>query len=79
MPDKTIAAARDHAKVERTVDRDVEGAHAHLDELRKVGVDFDDIVSRQLVDEGVASFAESFDSLVDTITKKSRELSPAAR
>ena len=39
MPDATIEAARDHATPERTVDRDVEGAHALMAELREIGVD----------------------------------------
>ena len=54
MPDETIEAARDHATAARTVDKDVDGAHALLDELREAGVDVDDIVGRELVEEGVA-------------------------
>jgi transaldolase len=70
MPDATLAAARDHARAERTVDRDVEGAHRAMEEIRAAGVDVDDIVSRQLVEEGVDAFAKSFDSLIDTIDEK---------
>jgi transaldolase len=70
MPDATVDAARDHATVARTVDHDVEGAHALLDTLREIGVDFDDIVGRELVEEGVASFAKSFDSMIETIEEK---------
>jgi transaldolase len=79
MPDATIEAARDHATPARTVDKDVDQAHEALRRVREAGIDFDDIVSRQLVDEGVRSFADSFDSLIDTIGKKAAELSPAAR
>src|SRR4051794_5610474 len=74
MPDATVEAARDHATVARTVDRDYAGAHALIDEIKGLGVDFDDIVSRQLVEEGVASFAKSFDSLVETIATKAARL-----
>jgi transaldolase len=70
MPDATVEEARDHATVARTVDQDVPGAHALIAELKEVGVDFDDIVGRQLVEEGVASFAKSFDSMIDTIEQK---------
>jgi transaldolase len=70
MPDATVEAARDHANVARTVDKDVEGAHALIDQLKEVGVDFEDIVGRQLVEEGVASFAKSFDSMIETIEEK---------
>jgi transaldolase len=79
MPDATIEAARDHATPERTVDRDVEGARALVAELREIGVDFEDIVTRQLVDEGVESFAKSYASLLESLERKAAELSPAAR
>jgi transaldolase len=72
MPDETIAAARDHATVARTVDRDVDAARAHLDALREAGVDVDHIVSVELVEEGVASFAKSFDSMIASIGEKAR-------
>ncbi|MGI8921895.1 MAG: transaldolase [Solirubrobacteraceae bacterium] len=79
MPDATIAAARDHATPARTIDRDVEGAHALLAQLRDVGVDVEDIVMRQLVEEGVEAFAKAFDGLIDTIASKVSELAPAAK
>ncbi len=79
MPDATIEAARDHATPDRTVDRDVDGARALIDELREVGVDFDDIVSRQLVDEGVEAFAKAYESLLETLEQKAGELSATAR
>jgi transaldolase len=79
MPDATIEAARDHATPERTVDRDVDSARALMDELREIGVDFEDIVSRQLVDEGVEAFAKAYNSLLETLEQKAGELSAAAR
>jgi transaldolase len=79
MPDATIDAARDHGTAARTVDKDVDEAHRVIERLKEAGIDFDDIVSRQLVDEGVKSFAASFDSLIDTIKEKAASLSPAAR
>jgi transaldolase len=79
MPDATIEAARDHATPERTVDRDVDGARELLRELESIGIDFDDIVLRQLVDEGVQAFAASYDSLLRTLERKASELKAAAR
>jgi transaldolase len=76
MPDATIEAARDHATPERTVDRGVDAARALMAELREVGVDFDDIVLRQLVDEGVKAFGDSYDSLLETLERKAGELAP---
>ena len=74
MPDATIADARDHATPERTIDRDVDAAREHMDLVREVGVDVDDIVCRQLVAEGVDAFATSFDSLIETIERKAAAL-----
>jgi transaldolase len=79
MPDATIEAARDHATPERTVDRDVDGAYKLIGELREIGVDFDDIVSRQLVDEGVEAFGKAYDELLETLERKAAELSAPAR
>ena len=79
MPDATIEAARDHATPQHTVDRDVDGARALMRELAEVGIDVDDIVLRQLVDEGVKAFSESYDSLLETLERKAGELTAAAR
>jgi transaldolase len=79
MPDATIEAARDHAKPERTVDRDVDEARELMRELESIGVDLDDILLRQLVDEGVKAFADSYDSLLETLERKAGELAAAAR
>jgi transaldolase len=74
MPDQTIDAARDHATVARTIDRDVEAAQRLIDAVRDAGVDFNHIVLHELVDEGVRSFADSYHSLIETIAKKARSL-----
>jgi transaldolase len=79
MPDATIEAARDHATPERTVDRDVGGARELIRELESAGVDLDDILLRQLVDEGVKAFADSYDALLQTLERKASELGAAAR
>jgi transaldolase len=79
MPDATIEAARDHAAPARTVDRDVDAARELMGELERAGVDLDDIVLRQLVDEGVRAFADSYDSLLGTLKRKGSELGAATR
>ena len=72
MPDATVEAARDHATVARTVDKDIPAAHQLIDQLREIGVDVDHIVKVELVEDGVASFAKSFDSMIDSIAEKAR-------
>jgi transaldolase len=78
LPDATLVAARDHATVARTVDRGVDEARAHIAALKEAGVDFDHIVDVQLVEEGVASFAKSYDSMIESIARKAAEVAPAA-
>ena len=62
MPDGTVADFLDHGTVARTVDVGVDEARRLEDELAAVGIDMAD-VARVLEEEGVASFAKSFDEL----------------
>ncbi len=73
MPEATIEAFKDHGTVARTADADYAGAQRDLDGLTRVGVDFAD-VGRVLEDEGVASFAKSFDELIQALTDKANKL-----
>lgn len=73
MPDSTLEDFADHGTVARTVDADVEGARRIWSQLSDVGVDLDD-VARTLEDEGVASFAKSFDELVTALETKASEI-----
>jgi transaldolase len=77
MPEETIRAFQDHGKVKAdTVMADVEGAHRLLKELRKAGVDYDDVVET-LELEGVQKFADSFTELLDGVRAKRGELAAA--
>jgi transaldolase len=73
MPDSTIEAFEDHGTIARTIDREVDEAKRTMDGLAAVGIDIDD-VTRVLEDEGVASFAKSFDELLGTLEAKQAEL-----
>lgn len=75
MPDVTIRATRHHAIPARTLDKDVDGAFEVMRSVREAGVDVDDILTSQLVDEGVRAFAESYDSLLTTLDERVGELS----
>jgi transaldolase len=77
MPDKTIDATRDHGTAKRTVDVDVDGAIQTMKEIEAAGVDVEQIVLHELVDEGVESFAKSYQDLLDSIEKKVSELAHA--
>ncbi|MGI8491680.1 MAG: transaldolase, partial [Acidimicrobiales bacterium] len=69
MPDATVEAFEDHGRIARTVDQKVDGAKAHLEALAGVGIDMAD-VAQSLEDEGVASFAKSFDHLLSALEEK---------
>jgi len=74
MPDDTVAAYLDHGTVARTVDADPGAATGALDRIEAAGVDMAD-VARLLEDEGVASFAKSFDELIQKLSDKANALS----
>jgi transaldolase len=73
LPPATLEAFKDHGEVHRTVDLDVAGARAVVDELGRLGVSLDEI-TRVLLVEGLASFAKSFDSLLAGLERKTRAL-----
>jgi transaldolase len=69
MPDGTVDAFLDHGTVARTVDADQAGAADTLQRLRAAGIDLAD-VAVVLEDEGVHSFAKSFDELLQSLADK---------
>lgn len=73
MPEATVGALMDQGVVARTIDQGVDEAKAHLDALAGMGIDMH-AVARLLEDEGVASFAKSFDELQQALTDKASAL-----
>jgi transaldolase len=73
MPETTIAAFDDHGTLARTVDADPQAAERTIAALGEVGVDLADVTAT-LEDEGVHSFAKSFDELIQTLTDKASAL-----
>jgi len=73
MPDSTLEDFEDHGRLERTVDADLPGAHAVIDQLASVGFDMSD-VTKTLEEEGVASFSKSFDELIASLETKAEAL-----
>ncbi len=73
LPPKTIDAFRDHGEVRETLTEDVGVARERLAALGRLGIDLDAITER-LQREGVASFADSFDSLLAAIENERRRI-----
>jgi len=56
-----------------TLGENLSAARDRIAKLQRLGIDLD-AVTRTLQDEGVASFARSFESLLDCIRQKRRQL-----
>ncbi|KON64284.1 transaldolase [Komagataeibacter europaeus] len=69
IPPATFDAFRDHGKVAPTLTQDIEGAKKVMAEAQRLGLDLDG-VTKVLVDEGVASFADAFDDLLGSVAAK---------
>jgi transaldolase len=76
MPRETVEAFQDHGRVERTLDRDVEGARDTLRAFADAGIDYDDVVET-LEREGVEKFAKSFQQLFADVEAKKDALKGA--
>jgi transaldolase len=73
MPPATIDAFRDHGKVARTVDNDLDAAKKQLAAIEAAGVRMKDVTDKLLVD-GLASFQKSFETLIAGLEKKTKAL-----
>lgn len=69
MPPETMDAFRDHGEVANTLEQEVDEARLVLDNLEELGVDLHEI-TEQLQKDGVDSFADAFDSLMNTLEEK---------
>jgi transaldolase len=77
MPESTIAAFSDHGTVARTVDAQVDDARATIAAVEQAGVSMAE-VTRNLELDGVAAFAASFESLLETIKGRLDEIGRSA-
>jgi transaldolase len=75
MPEATLRAFADHGEVARTVDRDPGEAAALLEATAGAGIDLDRITG-ELEREGVQSFCDSYNELIDCIGGKLAALAP---
>jgi transaldolase len=71
LPDKTFEAFLDHGVVKEALTGDVDDAHGILRDLGQLGINIDHVCAR-LLDEGVVSFENAFDSLLASIGTKMR-------
>jgi len=73
MPLETIENFRDHGRVRLSIEDNLEEAHQVFDALEKIGIHYDQ-VTKQLQDEGVQKFADSFHTLFEGIAEKRKPI-----
>lgn len=72
VPPATLDAFRDHGKVRKSLDEDVEGASETMAALERAGVSMQEVTD-QLLEDGVRLFSEAFDKLLATIEDECRK------
>src|SRR5579864_7044560 len=73
IPPATLAAFREHGEVRRSIDENTELAKRQLGQLASAGVSLEQ-VTRELEVEGVEAFIKSFESLLATLARASKEI-----
>ena len=69
VPPRTLEAFRDHGAANVTIDKDMERVRTLFGQLKAEGVSME-VVTQELEDEGVKSFADAFTALLDTIEER---------
>lgn len=72
VPPATLDAFRDHGKVRKSLEEDVEGASETMAALEQAGVSMQEVTD-QLLEDGVRLFSEAFDKLLATIEEECRK------
>jgi transaldolase/glucose-6-phosphate isomerase len=73
MPPSTIKDFLDHGRVRDSLEEDVAAARKVLERLAAAGIDMEQVTDK-LQRDGVASFAKSFQDLLDTIAGRRQEM-----
>ncbi len=73
IPEKTLNAFLDHGVIKEALTGNTADAQMVIDDLMSLGINIDD-VCHKLLEDGVAAFDRSFDSLLQSIEEKSKRL-----
>ena len=73
MPPETFEAYRDHGDPKVRISDDLEGARETFRRLAALGID-EATVSRELEEEGVKKFSDSYDSLLKALVEKEKAM-----
>jgi transaldolase len=78
MPPKTLEAFNDHGTVAETITNDLEGAKQVMRRLPELGIPVEKLIA-ELEAEGVASFAKSYNALLETLESRRQSLAGRSR
>ncbi|MCL4835184.1 MAG: bifunctional transaldolase/phosoglucose isomerase [Caldilineaceae bacterium] len=78
LPLNTLEAFLDHGTVARTIDASLEADRNHLAQLADLGIDLSEVTA-QLQRDGVKSFADAFDELMQSIAEKAASYAGSSR
>ncbi len=73
LPQKTLQNFEDHGEAKLTIEDGLDAARQAMDTLKKLELSIQ-TVTDELEDEGVKSFAKSFESLLETIETKRKQI-----
>ncbi|MGK7891862.1 MAG: transaldolase [Leptolyngbyaceae cyanobacterium] len=77
LPPATIEACADHCHIEGDrIEMAIEEAHQIIDSLAKYNIDLDQVMD-ELLEEGIDKFIKPFESLMESLTTKVKQLTPA--
>lgn len=76
VPPATLDAFRDHGKVRKSLEEDVERASETMAALERAGVSMREVTD-ELLEDGVRLFSEAFDKLLATIEEECRKAADA--
>ena len=71
IPPATFDAFRDHGKPRQSLTENLAAAHKTMETAAKLGISMKEVTDK-LTDEGVRSFSEAFDKLLEAVEKSSK-------
>ncbi len=73
IPPATLRAFQEHGRIAPTLEQGLQAARSDLQQLAGLGLDLD-AITQKLQDDGVNSFARSYDTLIASLAGKIKEL-----
>lgn len=69
IPPATMDAFREHGRVARTIDADLDAAHKTMADLAKAGISMEEVTT-QILNNGIKLFDEAFEKLLAAVEEK---------